>query len=96
VDIKSLIAIGLLAALSIAGIIEALKPQIRRLAPSGWPRAGVRVAALCVGALWGAWMGLAACLDLTSATLAGVSGAALSATVIGAAKRIIKHWRWRN
>ena len=94
-DIKSLILIGVLAALSVAGIVEALKPQIKRLAPNGWPRAGVRLAALCVGALWGAWMGLAAHLDMTPATLAGLSGAALSSTVIGTAKRILKHWSWR-
>ena len=79
-----LIKIGLLCAVATFGIVEAIKPAIRKFAPDSWPRLAVRLAALGVGAGFGYLM-----LIDSSGALAGCAGAALSSTVVGVVKKLI-------
>ena len=79
-----LIKIGLLCAVATFGIVEAVKPTIKKFAPDSWPRLAVRLTSLAIGAGFG-WLLL---MDATGA-LAGCAGAALSSTIVGVVKKVI-------
>lgn len=79
------IKIALLSAVGTYGIIEAVKPMIKRFAPDSWPRLAVRLGALACGAAWG----LSLQLDATGAVI-GVCGAALSSTIVAAVKGAVR------
>ena len=76
-----LIRIGVLSAVSVWGIMEAIKPSIKRWAKDSWARSGIRVACLAMGAGWG----LLLRMDATGAVV-GVCGAALSSIIVGIVK----------
>lgn len=79
------IKIALLSAVGTFGIIEAVKPMIKRFAPDSWPRLAVRLGALACGAGWG----LALQCDAAGA-ITGVCGAALSSTIVAAVKGAVR------
>ena len=74
-----------LSAVGTFGVIEALKPSIKKFSPDSLPRLAVRLGALLVGAGWGFEIQH----DATGA-ISGVCGAALSSTIVAAVKGVIK------
>ena len=67
------------------GVVEALKPLIKKFAVNAWVKSSVRLAALLIGA------GFGVALDLSvNGALVGLCGAALSATVVGVVKSRVK------
>tara|TARA_Y100001970_G_scaffold294130_1_gene447323 strand:+ start:5126 stop:5401 length:276 start_codon:yes stop_codon:yes gene_type:complete len=74
-----------ICAVSTWGVVEALKPLIKRFAVSAWSKSTVRISALAVGA------GFGFALDSSvNGALVGLCGAALSATVVGVVKGRVK------
>ena len=74
-----------ISAVSTWGVVQALKPLIKKYATSAWTTSIVRVFALTVGAAFGA------ALEFTATgALVGVCGAALSATVVKVVKRKVE------
>tara|TARA_B100001123_G_scaffold407726_1_gene500218 strand:- start:63 stop:356 length:294 start_codon:yes stop_codon:yes gene_type:complete len=81
---STILRVGFLAACCTWGLAEALKPQLRRLTPDGWPRAGVRIGALGIGSAAG-WL----CLPSGMGAVIGFAGGALSAAIVAAVKRVL-------
>lgn len=81
---STVLRVGFLAACCTWGLAEALKPQLKRLAPNGWSRSGVRVGALLIGGACG-WL----CLPSGMGAVIGFAGGALSAAIVAAAKRVL-------
>jgi dolichol kinase len=82
---SEVIRVGGLAAVSVWGIMQALKPLISKHVREAWHRAAVRGAALAVGGVWGYLL-----KPTTEGAILGVCGAALSATVVATIKQRIK------
>ena len=79
-----LFRIGALSAVSVWGVMQAIKPTIKRYAADGAARTVLRLSCLALGCVWGYILksdgyGIAA----------GCAGAALSAVVVAALKRRI-------
>ena len=80
-----LVKIAVLCAVATFGLVEAVKPSIKRFAPDSWPRLAVRLSSLAVGAAFG----FAMQTDAVGA-LAGCAGAALSSTIVGIVKKSVR------
>lgn len=73
---------GCLCALAVYGLMEALKPYVWKWSPQSWQRLAVRLVSLGLGAGFGALLQMNA-----EGALVGLSGAALSTTLVGLVKR---------
>ena len=76
-----ILRIGALSAVAVWGIMQAIKPYIKRYAADGIARTAIRLCCLAVGGVWGYLLksdgyGIAA----------GCAGAALSAVIVAAIK----------
>jgi len=80
-----LVKTGLLSAVATWGMVDALKPLIKKWIDQAWEKSAVRLSALAVGACWG----YALHPDVDGLT-AGVCGAALSAVIVATIKHKIK------
>lgn len=82
---NEILKVAALAAVCSWGLIEAIKPNIKKLAPDSWARTGVRLAALIIGA------GLGFCMKCDPmGAAAGASGAALSSLIVAAIRKKLK------
>ena len=74
-----------LCALAVYGIMEAVKPLVWRWSPESWQRTSVRLISLLIGAGFGALLQMDA-----EGALIGLSGAAMSSTLVGLIKRKVE------
>ena len=81
---EEIIRIIVLSSISSWGVTQAVKPNIKKIAPESFTRTAIRLAAIALGAL----MGFAMKSDATGLA-AGASGAALSAVIVAAIKQKI-------
>lgn len=73
-----------LCSISVYGVIEALKPIIKKIT-SNWARATIRTCALCCGAALGYYL-----IATPEGALSGAAGAALSSVIVAQVKKRIK------
>ena len=82
---QELIKVLVLSSVGTYGIVQAIKPSLKRFGPASWPKLAVRLGALVVGGAWGFALDLSA-----TGVAAGVAGAAFSSTIVTALKKVIK------
>ena len=82
---QATIKIMALSAVGTYGVLEAIKPMIKRFSPDSWQRLCVRLGSLVLGAGWGFSLDMSA-----NGAIAGVCGAALSSTIVAAVKRVMR------
>ena len=80
-----LIQLALIASVGAWGVTSAIKPLVSKILTDAWSTSAVRLSALAAGASFGYAIDHSA-----EASLAGLAGGALSATVVGAIKAAIK------
>ncbi len=76
-----LIRVCTLSAISVWGVMQAIKPYIKRRAASSISKSAVRLVCLALGCVWGYVM-----MPSAYGVAAGCSGAALSAVIVAAIK----------
>ncbi len=83
-ELQELLKIGTLVSVATWGITEAIKPLVK-MATRAWSKIAVRVFALACGACFGHFL-----TATPEGIMAGLCGAALSATVVAQIKAKIK------
>ena len=80
-----LIHLAIIAAVGAWGVTGCIKPVVKGFLREAWAKAAVRLSALISGAAFGF------AIDPSSeSAVAGVAGGAMSATIVGAIKAVIK------